>query len=263
MPMPSSRAAKTHGTLPERSRRARHGNVRHAQGLARTGVREPRGLFLRTPPWAPHGARCSNAQDGGAPGGGGPAAPNQREDVHPGHISPRMRPTHPPQICAQRAPGGRDGQVLGGLGGLHGRARPLPRARPGWNIAGARAPIGIDANGPRSILVGWAHHRGAPLAGACRCPAAPPRPRARGEPLEIGPPRSPAARSPPKTCPSRPPGARWAWIWGGCVGCILGEMCPGWTSSRWLGAAGPLPGRTVARFDMDAPALHRLPEPPF
>ena len=44
MPMPSSRATKTHGTLPERSRRARHGNVRHAQGLARTGVREPRGL---------------------------------------------------------------------------------------------------------------------------------------------------------------------------------------------------------------------------
>ena len=50
MPMPSSRAAKTHGTLPERSRRARHGNVRHAQVLARTGVREPRGLFLRTSP---------------------------------------------------------------------------------------------------------------------------------------------------------------------------------------------------------------------
>ena len=74
MPMPSSRAAKTHGTLPERSRRARHGNVRHAQVLARTGVREPRGLFLRTSPRAPHGARCSNAQDGGAPDGGGPAS---------------------------------------------------------------------------------------------------------------------------------------------------------------------------------------------
>jgi hypothetical protein len=79
---------------------------------------------------------------------------------------------------------------------------------------------------------------------------------------EIGPPRSTAARSPPKTGPSRPPGARWAWILGVRVGRIWGEMRPGLMSSRWLGAAGAWPGRTVARFDMDASALHRLPEPP-
>ena len=224
MPMPSSRAAKTHGTLPERSRRARHGNVRHAQGLARTGVREPRGLFLRTPPRAPHGARCSNAQDGGAPGGDGPAGANQRDDVHPGHISHKMRPTHPPQICAQRAPGGRDGQVLGGLGGLHGRARPLPRARPGWNIAGARAPIGIDANGPRSILVGRAHHRGAPLAGASRCPAAPPGHARAASPSKSVPraARRRAAHPKPARLGLLEPAGLGFW---GCVWGAFGEKC--------------------------------------
>ena len=230
MPMPSSRAAKTHGTLPERSRRARHGNVRHAQGLARTGVREPRGLFLRTSPRAPHGARCSNAQDGGAPGGGGPAAPNQREDVHPGRISPRMRPTHPPQICAQRAPGGRDRTLLGGLrAAAEARTLAAGAGEGDGDISAAqmpqaRRPAPISSHGPSSL---------APRLGA----------RARRG----------SRRGPPAAAARASAGGLWQPVQGRGVHV---ESCHG---AAWPGARGAQPtGRhqSGTHFSPNAPHTH-------